>query len=211
MMENILSKLAARLRVLGPDPAGKALIVLAGLLLAAMAVQGVRYGLTGKREKKILESLQQGNEGPPKRTGVKELSEFDSITKKGILGTVKAAKKPPQKLWGIMGSEALFGASEKDAKAYAVGAKLPSGEKIARVESDHAVVEKDGKERTVYVFDASKKPTTDKAKGEPPTGGTPGKTGKPADDKPVPPPEVKPAPPPEVKTGPPVEPIRDVS
>ena len=188
-----------KLRVLGPDPAGKVLIVLAGLLLAAIVVQGVRYGLTGRREKKILETLQQGNERPPKRSGVKELSEFDSIAKKGILGAVKDAKKPPQKLWGIMGSEALFGASEKDAKAYAVDAKLPSGEKIARIECDHVVVEKDGKERTVYVFDALKKPTKDKAKGEPPPGGTPGETGKPAGDKPVPPPELKPAPPPKMR------------
>ena len=59
---------------------------------------------------------------------------------------------PPIRLQGIMGSEALFGASPDDAQPMKVGDALPDGRKIVEIRSNEVVLEKDGQRQTETVF-----------------------------------------------------------
>jgi len=166
-MKNTLSRIVARVggrRTRNRSALRVGLAVLAAVLIVLLPAQGLRYYLAGRRESTILESLKLGSEGPPGRTEIREAKEYDVIAKKGTLGKADDKKKPPAKLWGIMGNEALLGASAKDAKAYAVGGKLPDGEKVVRIGINEVVVEKDGREQTLYVHDVLKPSAKEKPK-----------------------------------------------
>ena len=151
-MRDILLRVLVRLRAFGPD---KLLIALAGILALLLLVQGLRYGCLARLEKSVIHSLEQAKEELPKRADTGELKEYDLIMQQGILGTV--SKPPPQKLWGIMGENALIGPSADKAKLYKVDDKLSTGEKIVKIGYSEVVLEKDGKQRTECVFPELKK------------------------------------------------------
>jgi len=150
-----MTKITSALRRMFQIEHGKAwLMGTIAVLVALLAIQGGRYYLIGRFEKRLMASLEEGVQGPPKRNATKPQEDYNPIAEKGIFGPVK--KPPTHSLWGILGDEALFGTSADAAKPFKVGGKLPSGEEIVRMGINDVVLAKDGKERTVYVHDALK-------------------------------------------------------
>ena len=123
---SILLRAAAVRRFLGSTRLLAAVAVILGALLAA---QSVRWLCVGRRERAVLKSLAFKNDKAPERVKTRPVEEFDrTIMETGMLGPVQ-----PMQLQGIMGSEALFGASPDDAQAMTVGAALPDGRKIVEI------------------------------------------------------------------------------
>ena len=140
-----LLRAAAVRRFLGSARLLAAVAIVLGVLLAA---QGVRWLCVGRRERAVLKSLAFKNDKAPERVKTRPVEEFDrTIMETGMLGPVQ-----PMQLQGIMGSEALFGASPEDAQPMTVGAALPDGRKIVEIRSNEVVLEKDGQRKTETVF-----------------------------------------------------------
>jgi hypothetical protein len=154
-MREIFLRVLTKLRALDP---GKLLLAPVGILVVLLVAQGVRYYALARLEKTLIGSLEQAKQelSGSRRADAAELKEYDPITEHGILGTV--SKPPPEKLWGIMGENALFGASPDKAKLYKVGEVLSTGEKIVEIGCAEIILEKDGKRRTQSVFPEVKEP-----------------------------------------------------
>jgi hypothetical protein len=121
-----------------------AVIVLGALLTA----QGARWLLVGRHERAVLKSLAFKSGAAPERARTKPVEEFD----RAIMGAGMLGPAPMIVLQGIIGSEALFGASPDDAQPMSVGAALPDGRKIVEIRSNEVVLEKDGQRQTETVF-----------------------------------------------------------
>jgi len=119
------------------------------VLCALLAAQGVRRLRVGRHERAVLKSLTLKNGAAPERVKTKPVEEFDrTIMETGMLGPAPQ----PLRLQGIMGSEALFGASTDDAQPMKAGDALPDGRKIVEIRANEVVVEKDGQRQTEAVF-----------------------------------------------------------
>lgn len=154
MIRDTFLGVPARWRAFGAD---KLLKALAGTFVLLLLVQGPRYGCVRRLEKTVTRSLAPNTEGPTQRVVAVKLEEYVAISRHGILGSVT---QPPEKLWGIMGDSALIGASSEKAKLYSVGAKTSAGERVISIAWNEVVLEKDGKERTEYVFTELKTPSS---------------------------------------------------
>lgn len=147
-MKEALGSLAARVRRLDPD---RALRVVVALLLALLAIQGLRYAFAGHAMRSIASRAKASAEVPA-RTGQKPFSDYDVILEKNLIGMKGRPSAPQENVYGILGSKVLLGASPQDAKPYAVGAALPSGGVLVEITASGAVVEKDGEKRTLTTF-----------------------------------------------------------
>ncbi len=144
-MTSFTLRAAAVRRFLGSARLLAAVVIVLGALLAA---QGARWLLVGRHERAVLKSLAFKNGAAPERTKTRPVEEFDrTIMATGMLGS-----EPVIALQGIIGNEALFGASPDDAQPMSVGAALPDGRKIVEIRSNEVVLEKDGQRQTETVF-----------------------------------------------------------
>jgi hypothetical protein len=132
----------------------RALWIASALLLALLAWQAVGYFRLRRSERRIAELLNLQTGDVPKRTEGKPLTEYDVLTKKDLLGVVVKNEK----LWGILGDCALYGEKSDSAQEYRVGATLPGGDKVVSIDENSIVLEKDGAQRTEYVFQELKQP-----------------------------------------------------
>ncbi len=148
-MRTFVTQATAKLKEWGPD---QGLIVLAVVLAAFLAIQGVRFGFTGFRAASLAESIKRSADPLPKRDGADDLERYDSIPEKGVLGKGGPKGPPPVQLFGIIGNAALLGTSPGDAKPYEAGASVPGGEKLIEVRTTEVVLEKEEKKRTLSVF-----------------------------------------------------------
>lgn len=119
------------------------------MLMILLLVQVVRY----VGAKRLGRELVQVWETPAaaQRVPGKDLKDYQKITETGHLGSKKKPKSA--QLFGILGEVALIGSSPADAKPFAVGAQVPGGEKLVEIRLNEVVLEKDGKRRTVTLFD----------------------------------------------------------
>jgi hypothetical protein len=97
-------------------------------------------------------------EPPPPRADAPDAKKYESILAKGMLG------QPPQDapqsgihVFGILGTKALMGPAREGIQPYEVGATLPGDEKLVAIAADAVTLEKNGKKRTLKVFDPENK------------------------------------------------------
>jgi hypothetical protein len=148
-MRAFVTQATAKLKEWGPD---QGFIVLAVVLAAFLAIQGVRYGFTGFWAASLAESIKRSADPLPKRDGVDDLERYNVIPEKGVLGKGGPKGPPPVQLFGIIGKVALLGASPGDAQPYEVGATVPGDEKLIEIRTTEVVLEKEEKKRTLSVF-----------------------------------------------------------
>jgi hypothetical protein len=149
------------------------------LLAVLILTQGVQCGMARIQSSALKRSLDEVNERPVRKGDAKSLEKYAVIAKKGILGQPPsdAAPAPDLKVLGILGNHALMGPNAQGLKPYEIGAELPGGEKLVAIEIDSVVLEKEGKKRTLKVFDPANKPPD--APPKPEGGGPPGPQGGP--------------------------------
>ena len=132
------------------------LLAAIALLIVLSVVQVLRFGVTHVQARTIVWSLQDSTETFPTRDMAKELTEYDVILEKGVLGTVPKPQPQPIQVFGILGSKAYLGTNQGDTKPYDVGGEIPGGEKITEISATSVTLEKDGETRTLYVFPTMK-------------------------------------------------------
>lgn len=155
-----------RLRTMGMD---FWLALLAGLISVLSLVQAGSCMSARRVGRKVIRASFASTPGVS-RAEVKQLKEYEEISKSGHFGK----QKPPPKLrlFGVLGDTALIGQSDRDAKPYSTGASLPGGKKLVEIHLDSVVVEKEGKKETLEVFPEFP-PPGGKGSGRPSTGGPP--------------------------------------
>lgn len=128
--------------------------VLLGLALLLTAGQGARYAAARFQTTELQRTLAHMGE-TPRRAEAPHAQKYEDILKKGLLGQPPAEGGPPSelKLFGVLGGTALMGPAREGIQPYEVGKELPGGEKLVSVGTNSVVVEKDGKQRTLEVFD----------------------------------------------------------
>ncbi len=158
-----------------------AVVVLAGLL-TVMAVGGLTWRLTGRREISALleryeapDKAEEQDKSPKAEDKNKQKSAHDAqadrIAKRHIF-SVEKAKGFSLKLMGILGELVYF---QGENKGFEVGQSHKDA-KIKRIGPDWVVLEFDGKEKKLYVFAEDKgpgpsKPSVPGGKAPPPTAG----------------------------------------
>lgn len=148
---NSLKELVEKLGLKNILKATTAVLVLVALLQTGR-IAGVFFG-----EYSLSSSLENVSAASPQRNSEKKFEDFDGIFTNGAFGKGKSPA-PPTKLFGVLGNQALMGSSEGDVKAYDVGAEIPGGAKIIRIEPNQVTLEKDGEESTLSVFPDFGKP-----------------------------------------------------
>ena len=152
------------MRMVVAVPLKRWLIVLALVLAGLVAVPWLRAAAAGRLEQAVALPRAGKPAHTPLRRAAPKPEDYDVIAASGLLGTAakaspkSAPNKPTDRLWGILGSTALFGPASNKVKPYQVGAAISSGEKIAEIHADHVMLEKDNKRRTEPVFSPDKKP-----------------------------------------------------
>jgi len=173
-MNDRVQKMAA---VLAKRPLDDYLKLLVAVLALLAVAQGVRLAHATLETASLQRSIALIGEPPAKRADSPALDKYNVILEKGTLG------KPPQdappsemKVFGIIGNTALIGPARDGIQPYEVGATLAGDEKLVAIGTDTVTVEKQGKQRTLKVFDPANAPP------EPPPappGGAPGQPGPP--------------------------------
>jgi hypothetical protein len=165
--------------------------VLLGVLALLILAQGFRCSAIVIGTNTLLHSLEQINAPPPRKVDAEAAAKYEIILEKGILGrVVKDAGGQQLRVFGILGNTVLMGRTPESIKPYEIGAEVEGGEKLVKIEASSAVLEKDGKQRSLTVFqeDGPKPPEG----GQPPTGPQgdkpPGPAERPGEPVSVPPP-----------------------
>ncbi len=159
-----------RLRALRPEAA---LALCGGLLLALLAVQGLRYQGARRLAAEFDAGLRVKDPAPADQKD-DDKEQLKKLADKGLFG--KRPAPPEPKLFGILGDSAMLGNDANSAKLYAVDAKLPDGSKLVEVQANAVVVENDGKRKTIKLFPELDAPSSPQpAMGPPSAPPTPGK------------------------------------
>ncbi len=162
-MTAFVDKYAKKLKDIGTE---KLLTWLLAVLLVFVLAQGVRYVGVRLLARGLTKSIEDTGGLLPGRDAANSLEKYNAILEKGIIGTANKKGAPAAKLFGIMGSSALLGASADKSKLFSLGDEIPGGEKIVEISANKVVVEKEGNKRTLTVFPDMKK-KKGKAEGPP--------------------------------------------
>jgi hypothetical protein len=124
------------------------LALLALVLALLLGVQGLRYAAATRLGRDLAGAVAESDR-VPERGEVPDVKTYDPIASLGEFG-----KKPPPKpkLFGILGNTAFLGQSDRDAKPFQKGAKLPGDYELIEVGIDSVVIKKDDKEETLRIF-----------------------------------------------------------
>jgi len=141
-----VGRVIRRLRALRPEAV---LALCGGLLLALLAVQGLRYQGARRLAAEFDARLRMKDPAPAdKKDDDKE--QLRKLAEKGLFG--KRPSPPEPKLFGILGDSAMMGNDANSAKLYALDARLPDGSKLVELQANAVVVENDGKRKTIRLF-----------------------------------------------------------
>lgn len=141
-----MDKAFAKLRQLSVDSWLAILTCVLGILLVLEMGSCLSAASLGQR---VIEASVESKPAVS-REEVSDVKEYEVLTEKGHFG--KKQSPPKLRLFGVLGDSALIGQSDRDAKPYSEGAKLPDGSKLVEIKLDSVVVEKDEKKQTMEVF-----------------------------------------------------------